>query len=214
MQSIKILEMINQGQIEELKGLLQDEIYQDELKKKSGAKQRYSAMKKYFGYTNIARVSCQKPAIVEHEGKMVTSFCNSYSLALTSESPGNIELFTEENDGVYPNVSRLIKRNGWYKDVNLDAVLAEAKSKGYKLTKREVNGGQYLMHYNGAYFRLGLIHATYAIIADGNDVTFCHDGKNTSSLVIDNQLGTCLVLPFKCDEDFIEKNNITVINVE
>lgn len=213
MQSIKILEMINHGQIEELKELLQDEIYQDELKKKSGAKQRYSAMRKYFGYTNVSRVACQKPATIEFEGKTVTSFCNSYSLALTVESPGNICLFMDD-DGVYPNVNRLIKRDGSPKEINLDAVFAEARSKGYKLTKREVNGGQYLMHYNGAYFRLGLIHATYAIIADGKNVTAYHDGKNISSLTLENELGVCLILPFKCDDEYIVNNDITVIDVK
>lgn len=212
MQSVKVLKMIDEGRLEELKVMLQDEIYQDELKKKPGAKQRYTAMKKYFGYTNIARVACQKPMTIEFEGKTVTSFCNSYSLAFTSESPGEIELFTED-DGNYPDVARLVKRNGAPKEIDLDTVFAEAKSKGYKLTKSEVNGGQYLMRYNEAYFRLGLVHATYSIIADGKNVTAYHDGKNTSSLTIENDLGLCLILPIKCEAAFIEENNITVINV-
>ena len=170
-------------------------------------------MKKYFSYTNVSRVCCQKPAVVEFEGKTVTSFCNSYSLTLTNESSGEIELFTDD-DGNYPDVARLVNRKGSPEKINLDEAIAEAKSKGYTLNKREVNGGQYLMYYNGAYFRLGLIHATYSIIAYGGDVTAYHDGDNTSSLVIENDLGVCLILPFKCDDDFIESNGVTVINVK
>ena len=45
MQNTKILEMLNNGQIEELKALIQEEIFTNELKSKPGAKQRYLAMK-------------------------------------------------------------------------------------------------------------------------------------------------------------------------
>ena len=55
MRSIKTLEMLKKGQIEELKSALQDDIYQDSLKKKPNAKKRYAAMKKYFTYTDNAR---------------------------------------------------------------------------------------------------------------------------------------------------------------
>ena len=41
MQNTKILEMLNNGQIEELKALIQEEIFTNELKSKPGAKQRY-----------------------------------------------------------------------------------------------------------------------------------------------------------------------------
>ena len=44
MQNTKVLEMINNGQIEELKSLLQDEIFTDSLKGDGNAKKRYSAM--------------------------------------------------------------------------------------------------------------------------------------------------------------------------
>ena len=85
MNSTKALEMLNNGRIDELKELLRDEIYQDALKKKPGAKQRYAAMKKYFGYVRTGRTCCEKPAMIVFDGKTVTSFCNAYSLVLTSE---------------------------------------------------------------------------------------------------------------------------------
>ena len=61
MRSVKVLEMLNEGKIDELKNKLQDEIYTDSLKGKPTAKKRYTAMKKYFSYTNNARKCCQKP---------------------------------------------------------------------------------------------------------------------------------------------------------
>ena len=52
MNNTKILEMLNNGQIEELKEKIQDEIFQNELKKSDGtnAKKRHTAMKRYFKY--------------------------------------------------------------------------------------------------------------------------------------------------------------------
>lgn len=210
MQSTKVLEMINNGRIEELKELLHDEIYQDVLKKKPGAKQRYAAMKKYFGYVRTARKCCMKPAMIEFEGKTVTSFTNSYSLVLTSEPCGGIELFTED-DGTYPNVTRLIKRDTVPRKVCFDKIFAEAKSKGYKLTKKEVNGGQFMLRYKGAYLRLGLVDASYSIINDGGEAMVYHNGNPHSPILIENDIGLCLVLPVKCNKEFIEENNIIVI---
>ena len=44
--------MLNNNRIDDLKALLRDEIYAEVLKKKPGANKRYSAMKKYFTYTD------------------------------------------------------------------------------------------------------------------------------------------------------------------
>ena len=212
MKNTKVLEMINAGRIDELKEMLRDEIYQDVLKKKPGAKQRYAAMKKYFTYIRTARTCCSKPAIIDFEGESRTSFCNSYSLVLTKEPCGGIELFTDD-DGNYPDVGRLVKREGSGDTVDFSGVIAEAKSLGYKLTKSEVNGGQYMMFYNGAYFRLGLFDATYSLIDDGGEVTVYHNGKNVSPIVIENDIGVCLILPVKCDVEFIRENEIIVVEV-
>ena len=213
MRSIKVLEMINQGRIEELKDILRDEIYQDVLKKKPGAKQRYAAMKKYFTYVHAAREACTKPYMIEFEGKTVTSFCNSYSLVLTTEPCGAIELF-DPNNGNYPDVGKLIKREGVPKKLDFSKAFAEAKTKGYKLTKKEVTGNSFMLHYNGAYFRLGLIDISYSIIDNGEKVTVYHAGNNTSPMTIENELGVCLVLPVKCDAEFIKENGITVIDIQ
>ena len=212
MRNVKVLEMIVEGRIEELEALLREEIYQEALKKKTGAKPRYSAMKKYFGYVKSSRAICQKPSMVEYEGEMVYSFCNSYSLALTKESCGFIELFSEE-DGTYPNVSRLLRRDGVPVKFNLTRVFAEAKSKGYKLIKSEVNGGRFMLRYEGTYYRLGLVDATYSIIDDGEEVSVYHSGDKFSSITIENQVGVCMILPVKCDEETIENDDITVIDL-
>ena len=61
MKNTVILEMINNGEIEELKNLLQDEIYNDSLKGNGTAKKRYAAMKRYFKYPTQNNPALQKP---------------------------------------------------------------------------------------------------------------------------------------------------------
>ena len=201
MNNVQILKMIDEGRIEELKAMVQDEIYTETLKKsKPGAAKRHSAMKKYFTYTKSAREALTKPCIVEFEGKEHVSFCNSYSLALTSESCGNIELF--EDTERYPDVAKLIKYDGdvkFFKDP-FTSLIADAKSKGYKLKKSEVDSPKfrYLFKYDGAYFKLGLLDSAYSIIDNGSPVEIYHkSGDSFAPMTIKNDIGMCMILPIK-----------------
>ena len=207
MKAAKMLEMLDAGKIEELKTELRHEVYQEFLKNRPDEKKRYGAMKKYFGYVNSSRKALQKPYLVNYEGISYTSFCNSYSLVLTTELPGAIELFDSVHDGNYPDVTRLINCSEDKDEIDISKVLAEAKSKGYKLKKSEVTSNHYLMHYDGAYFRMGLIDISYSIINDGKAVTVYHKkGSGNSPMTIVNDLGYMLVMPVRIeelDEDWI-----------
>ena len=101
MRTVRILELLNEGKIDELKAELKDEIYRESLKNKPNAKKRYAAMKKYFSYHKTSRECLQKPCKVIFEDKEYTSFTNSWSLVLTTEDTGELELF-DKNKGNYP----------------------------------------------------------------------------------------------------------------
>lgn len=207
MRTLKVLEMLNSGKIEELKAQLQDEVYQDSLKTVPNAKKRYTAMKKYFTYTDSARECLTKPCKIEFEGKEYTSFTNSWSLVLTTEPTGEIELYDEGN-GKYPDVSRLVRFDGIKGKLDWNDVLAKAKAAGYKLTKKEVNPGfVFLMHYDGTYYKLGLLDATIGIIDDGEIATTYHPYGKCMPLTIQTSLGICMVMPVRFegepDEDKI-----------
>lgn len=194
MRSTKVLEMLNAGKIEDLKLALQDEIYAEELKNKPGAKKRYAAMKKYFTLVENPRECCKKPCTIEFDGKSYNSFTNSYTLVLTTESCGEIEMFNTEN-GTYPEVSRLIDISGIEDKIDLGKVIAEAKSKGYKLKKSEIFSNNYLLHLNDSYFRIALLDSAYGIIADSEEATIYHTIGNRSKLTIKNDIGICVVMP-------------------
>lgn len=195
MQNTKVLEMLTSNRIDELKQMLRDEIYADILKSKPGANKRYSAMKKYFTYTKSAREILQKPCIIEFEGDDYTSFCNSYSAALTKEPCGTLELYTDAER--YPNVGRLIRKEGTESKIDFRKIVAEAKSLGYKLTKKEVDtySAKFLLHYKNSYFKLGLVDATFAIIDDGEPATvYIHDDER-SPITMETSIGICTVMP-------------------
>lgn len=194
MRNSRVLAMLTTGKIEELKAELRDEIYQETLKAKPNAKKRYTAMKKYFTYVDSVREACKKPASIEFEGTQYASFCNSYSLVLTTESCGEMEMF-DTAAGNYPDVTRLIHFDGTEEKIDISNVIAKAKSQGYKLKKSAVHDNTYLMFYEGNYYRIGLIDSTYSIIDDGEEVAVYHIPNSMKPLVLKNNLGVVVIMP-------------------
>ena len=188
--------MLIKGCIEELKAELKDEIYKESLKTKPNAKKRYTAMKKYFTYVPSVREACTKPATVEYDGWEYTSFCNSYSLVLTTESCGEMVMF-DPNKGNYPDVTRLIRFDGEEDKIDISKVIAGAKTQGYKLKRSTVMDNQYLMKYKGNYYRIGLVDSSYGIIDDGKEATVHCLPNNNLPLTISNDLGICVVMPMR-----------------
>lgn len=193
MKSSKVLEMLNKNRIEELKAELQDEIFKESLKGKPDAKKRYAAMKRYLSYTTSAREVLKKACEVEIDGNKYTAFCNSYSLALTTETAGELPLCDETDN--YPDISRLVSYNGTEGTIDINEVIALAKSKGYKLTKNAMYSNDYLLHYRGAYFRIALLDLTYSIVNDGKDAIVYHVEGSRRSMTITTDIGVAVVMP-------------------
>lgn len=210
MRNSKVLEMLELGKIEELERMLRDEIYEEALKAKPGAKKRYSAMKKYFKYHKPIREYLQKPCPVEFEGREYISFTNSWSLVLTTEDCGEIELFDETTDN-YPDVTRLLRFDGFKKKIDFHKVIAEAKSKGYRLNKGEVDYHfKYLMLYDGTYYKLGLIDASFGIIDDGESIITYHPDGEKMPLTMKNDIGICMIMPVKYEGDPEDDGKIVI----
>lgn len=199
MKSSIVLELLEQNRIEELKAKLQDEIFTESLKTKPDTKKRYSAMKKYFTLADSSREICQRPCAVEYEGREYNAFTNLYSLVLTTESCGEIKMFDTSN-GTYPEVGRLIDLTGLEGRIDFERVLAEAKSKGYKLKKSAMMSNEYLMHYSGSYFRIALIDSTYSVIADGQKASVYHGKTSPGKLSIQNNIGIAVIMPVRMDD--------------
>lgn len=210
MRNSKVLEMLNLGCIDDLKKELQDEIYQETLKNKPDVKKRYAAMKKYFKYHKPIREALQKPCRVQFRDKDYTSFTNSFSLALTTEDAGEMELFDNTNNN-YPNVSCLVYFDGDAVKIDFNKIFADAKSKGYKLVKGEVEFHyKYLLLYDDSYYKIGLLDSTFGIIDDGKPATvYKAEGRN-KPMTIETDIGVCVIMPLRYDADPEEDGKIVI----
>jgi hypothetical protein len=203
MRNEYILELLEDGKIEELKALVRDEIYQKALTSTPGAKQRYAAMKRYFKYANMNNKACSLPCkdITLPDG-VYNSFVDGYTLVLTSESIGDMESFDNTN-GNYLKIDTMLNYSGDMELLNMNTVLAEAKTKGYKYKKSEIGTGKdfnYTFKYRDAYFKVGLLDQAFSIINDGNEAEVYYNGAK-GLLMIKTSIGVCGVLPFNHMED-------------
>ena len=175
---------------------------------KPNAKKRYTAMKRYLKTISDSRPILTKPCPINFEGNEYNAFTNGFSLVLTTETCGEIEMCSEPER--YPDVTRLIPSGGEEGKIDFNRVLAEAKSKGYKYTKNAIYSNDYLMCYKGAYFRIALVDITYGILDDGQKIDVLFSGEHRP-LVIKNDIGMGIIMPVRYYLD--EPNHIAIIDV-
>lgn len=206
MKSQHILEMLNEGKIEDLKALLSEEIYKSEMQDKGG-KARYSAMKRYYRFADKDKVEMLKKPCkdIEYKGKLYNCFIDGYCFTVTSENIGNMETYDNTNNDYY-NINKLISFNGDMEKLNLNSILATAKSKGYKYKKSEVDtiNAVYYLKYKGSYYKIGLLDKAYAIINDGGEAEVYYSGKR-NVLIIKNNIGIAGICPIIIKGDIANK---------
>ena len=205
MKSEVILEMLKNNEIEELKRILEEEVYKNAMKNKD-IKDRYSAMKRFFRFANKnGREALKKPCKdIEYNGKLYNCFIDGYCFAVTTESIGNMENYDNSNKD-YFNVGRIISFNGDMEKLDLNKILAIAKSKGYKFKKSEIdtNNALYYLKYKGTYYKIGLLDKAFSIINDEKE-SEVYSGKN-NVLIIKNSIGIAGICSIKLKDDIDSK---------
>lgn len=213
MKNTIVLGMINNGEIEQLKALLTEEIYKDSLKGKGNAKNRYAAMKRFFKYPLDNREAFTKPCkSVDVDGKSYNSFLDGYCFALTMESIDTLETFDKAYK-TYFDVERIVKacEKGNMEEIDFSVVLASGKSKGYKFKKSEIaigNDFQYLLKYKDAYYKFGLFDRAFSVINDGEKAEVYYTGSK-GILLIKTSIGIAGICAMNCNEDV--ENHKTII---
>ncbi len=205
MKNEKILEMLNNGEIEELKKVISEEIYNNSLDKNSSAKSRYKAMKDFYKFPpNNMDTRILKPCKKSVRGQLYNCFLSSDVLVCSKESTGNIELYNEKKEREeWFNVENLINTNDHeiVENIDFNDILSEAKSKGFKPLKQEIKYGdcaKYYLHFRETYYKIGLIHKGYSIIDGGKNQAVFYKDK-MSPLYIYNSLGIVMLLPVRID---------------
>lgn len=214
MRNEYILELLEDGKIDELKALVRDEIYQKALTTTLGAKQRYTAMKRYFKFADDRNDFTCKPKQVNE----LSCFVDGLTAVRTKESMNDIPQY-DDSDKPYIDLNKIMdveSVSDCTEKINFNAVLAEAKTKGYKYKKNEIGQSSdftTVFFYNGAYFKVGLLDQAFSIINDGEKATVYSTGKAVSPIKIVTSIGECILLPVRPkdnDKDFESKTVIRV----
>ena len=215
MKNTKILEMLNNGKIEELKCILEDEIYNDNLKGNGTATKRYTAMKRYFkNVKNDSRKFMNYPGTnISVDGVSYNAFCDSFCITLTTESVGQMET-TDDYLNIEPmfNISNYKTATA---SVDLNKVLAEAKAKGYKYKVSEIGNNPnftYAFKFKDGFYKIGLLDKAFSIINDGEKAEVTYLGTKKAPLYISTSLGKVLLLPFNAEADVMEKKIVIDVN--
>lgn len=219
MKNEKILEMLNNGEIEELKKVISEEIYNSSLDKNGNAKSRYKAMKDFYKFpSNKTDTRFLKPCKKSIRGQLYNCFLSSDVLVCTKESTGNIELYNEKEEArEWFNVEKLINASDFeiIEDIDFNDILSEAKSKGFKPVKQEIQYGncaKYYLRFRDAYYKIGLLNKGYSIIDGGKHQEVFYNDK-VSPLYIYNSLGIVMLLPVRIDvvlKDSKDKNFVYI----
>lgn len=219
MKNEKILEMLNNGEIEELKKVISEEIYNSSLDKNGNAKSRYKAMKDFYKFpSDKTDTRFLKPCKKSIRGQLYNCFLSSDVLVCTKESTGNIELYNEKEEArEWFNVEKLINASDFeiIEDIDFNDILSEAKSKGFKPVKQEIQYGncaKYYLRFRDAYYKIGLLNKGYSIIDGGKHQEVFYNDK-VSPLYIYNSLGIVMLLPVRIDvalKDSKDKNFVCI----
>ena len=205
MTKAKILEMLNKGQIEELKKILAEEIYEDELKKagKQDAVKRFAAMKRWMKYARQDIKMFAYPAKnvsvnIAGETKVMNCFTNPVSVVLTKESIGSLPDFDSmvENEE-YFNIGKAFEgMSGTPEEVDLNALFVKAKVEGYKFKKSEVDifNFKYVLKYKDLYVKFAYVDNVFGIINDGEKAKVYYIAYD-QPLFIETSIGYAFVLP-------------------
>lgn len=219
MKNEKILEMLNNGEIEELKKVISEEIYNSSLDKNGNAKSRYKAMKDFYKFpSDKTDTRFLKPCKKSIRGQLYNCFLSSDVLVCTKESTGNIELYNEKEEArEWFNVEKLINASDFeiIEDIDFNDILSEAKSKGFKPVKQEIQYGncaKYYLRFRDAYYKIGILNKGYSIIDGGKHQEVFYNDK-VSPLYIYNSLGIVMLLPVRIDvalKDSKDKNFVYI----
>lgn len=217
MKNTKILEMINNNQLEELKKLLQDEIYIDTLNSNSNAKKRYSAMKKYF-VEKINNKACMMPCKdITVNGCIYNSFVDGVSIVLTTENTGKMETFDNSRND-YLKVDGMVTSlyQNSFSLINVNQILADASKQGYKYSAKQCITGnaEHIVKIGNGYFNIALLEKAYKII-DNNSICECYvSNSDKNPILIQNEIGVIVVLPIYVQSGSENKFVITESGIE
>jgi len=146
------------------------------------------------------------PCQITIEGIKYYGFTDGYSIAITTEDIGTLELYdADKYNGVpYPNLAVYLEDSKYTKVENfqINSIITEAKKQGFKLTKHCNRKKPFLLKFAGAFYDIALIYKAYSIIDTGKSVIAKYDTERAfSPIILSNAIGKCFMLPIGVKEE-------------
>ena len=187
MEARKVLALLGTGSIKELENLCREELFTNTLSTKTGAKLRYSAMKRYLKGVTMRSDMFGGVGVY----KEYNAFCNGYSAVITKEDIGELPRF-DSTKGEYIKLDSIMDIQGVSVIVDTAKIFAKAASLGYKY---KVSEKKYLLHIEEAYFNFTLFDKAFSIIRDTDDTDVVLPKNKKSPVLLKTKLGECVILP-------------------
>lgn len=202
MKAEYVLNMINEGQIDILKEHAQNEIYERGLLKGSGERDRRNAIKRLYEFNqNEAKKNSNyerlvKPFKFEKNGTLYSVFMNLQCIAYSTES------FDFDFVGTTFNLSTFFNTETAYDEFDFRAVVAKAKSFGYRLNKSTLalKGINYMLNYKDAYFNIAVLDQAFSMIDDNKNPMCIYEGEK-KPFYLKSGIGQCMILPIKMNRN-------------
>ena len=212
MKNETILEMLNNNEIEALKKLITQEIYNNSLERKSGYKNRCSALKRYYRLRgdDSTKLVAGIPYKIENsiyitDGCGIIKTSEDFILDIYPQLDSYIKierLFGQDNMRKYNTAD--------YYKLDFNKVIAMAKAKGYKLTKDNLKLPNYLVKINDTYINIAILDINYSVINNG-DITDVKVVDEVTPVLISNDIGMGLICPIKISNI---TNKMVIIDIQ
>ena len=193
MTSEQILQYITNNEIELLKKLLTEEIYNKSLS--ADKRTRYKALQKYYKYkAKFKRPVCEAPSKIMFRGEEYLALTDGITAVLTTENYPEVELY----DGKFFDIELLFNGfdSGKKFTTDINDVISQAKSSGYKYNKAGLEDGKFVCQFENAFINITYLEKAFSLINDGKpaEVTYC---KEFSPICIKTSIGYAVILPMR-----------------
>lgn len=173
----------------------------------ANVKTRQTAMKRYFkyavdesqAYSLLYPYKGYETDLVSGTKEKFNLFCDGYSLVLTREDLGGMEIYQDHAEKEYPlqMLQNILDCREKKHAADIHGFLENARNIGYTYKGSECRKSAnftYVWKYGGTYGKVGILDQAFKIIDDGFPAWISNEGPN-KPLILETSIGVCAVLP-------------------
>lgn len=190
--SLKLLMLLNDNKVSEVKDILQKEVYESVLYSADGASKRYAAMKRFYKF--ISKQETHSSGITEFEYRQYTILVSGPAFVMTTESSGELDIH-EGDEELFSKLKALLKVDGKSRIIDFTDVFAELTLKGYQTTTTfdTAAGGNFFLKIGKSYYSANLLDLVYSVLRNGRPMEVYKTRGKKPFLIIRNNIGIACI---------------------